>query len=159
MHPSEAFDEQLEIANQDLEDKSSELEFILSFRVNKSLFGMAFEKIHEVVDFFTPTEYPVNAPGHIGIINLRGNVVPIINPFNQGSNQQEKDSLKYVILESSKGYLVGIIVNKARKIEIDKEKLEFSEEDKVISVEGQPLRFLKISAILKNYEESIDDAA
>lgn len=159
MRPEDALNAQKEFATSKGENETSEKEFILSFEINSSRLGMSFERVHEVVDYFSPTNYPFNIEGHIGVINLRGNVVPVIDPFNQDIGEVDPSICKYVILETLNNNLVGVVVSNARKVEIDKEKVSDVIEDEVISLEGKPLRYLKIEAILKSYKEKLDEIA
>lgn len=157
MRPEDAFNSQKEFEDTLEVDDISEKEFILSFETNSSSLGINFERVHEVVDYFPPTSYPFNIDGHIGVINLRGNVVPIIDPFKQDMDKIEPDFCKYIILETLNNNLVGIVVSNARKVEIDIEKISDVIEDEIISLEGKPLRYVKIEGILKNYKENLDE--
>jgi len=162
MQPNDAFNAQKEFTSSleiDEENQNTEEEFILAFEVNSSKIGMSFELVHEVVDFYSPTHYPFAIDGHFGVINLRGNVVPIINPFHQDLQSIDNNSSKYVILETQKGNLVGIVVSNTKKVQIDPDKIVNIIEEDVISLNGYPLRYVKIEAILKNYKERVDEVA
>lgn len=157
MQLKDAFLAQKDILNSNNEEERTEKEFILSFDVNNSKFGIRFDKIHEVVDFFKPTEYPISKLGHVGVINLRGNVIPIIDPFEQPLSEIDLDQCKYVILETENKNLVGIVVSSAKKIEVEKQRIDDIIDDDVISFNNQPLRFMTTEAILKNFQENTDE--
>lgn len=110
---------------------------------------MSFDKIHEVVDYFPMTTYPLQVHGHMGVINLRGNVVPIIDPFNITLADHNLDQCKYVIIETNQSNLVGMIVAKAKKVDIPKELVSEITEEQVVPINGHLLRFLRVDAVLK----------
>ena len=62
-------------------------EQFLTFILNKEIFAIDIAKVREVLEFATVTRIP-RTPGFMrGVINLRGNVVPVIdlkNKFGMG---------------------------------------------------------------------------
>lgn len=155
MLPNEAFDLQKQYETED-ESLNNDNVYILYFKVNESSFALKFDSVHEVVDFFPYTKYPYNVEKHIGVINLRGNVIPVIDPFHQDLSLINSDDCKYVILETENEDQIGLIVNNPKKIEISNSEIEQVKEDKVISLDGTPLRYILASTILKNYEVTED---
>lgn len=148
---------QKQIESDETTPEESDKEFILSFEINGSFFGMSFEAIHEVVDFFDPTRYPIPVEGHLGVINLRGNVIPIIDPFGIKINNQQLKSYKFVILESVGCHLVGMVVSNVRKIEVDRESVSSGPADNIVSINDLPMRILDIDSLLSGYREMKDD--
>lgn len=157
MRPNEAFKLQANSRDEAMVDIKEEKEFILSFEINDGLFGMNFEKVHEVVDYFKARSYPTQVEGHVGIINLRGVVIPIIDPFGMDLENTSTDKCKYIVFESNNGNLVGIVVYNSKKIEVEKSIIEGVDDHKVINYNGSPLRYLNADAILKNYRDKIDE--
>lgn len=154
MQPSEAFKiQQDEMRSIDDIVEKSDRQFILCFQISTSKFGMEFEKVSEIVDYFPPTEYPFKVDKHIGIINLRGNVVPIVDPFQVEIDRNNKENFKFVVIETECGNLVGIIVSNVRKIDVDLVDIDNVDGEKVISVNGEPLRFVKTNTFFKDYRE------
>lgn len=90
-------------------------EYMLEFQIENSVWVISFKNVCEVVDSFPYTEYPTQVNNHLGVINLRGSVIPIVQPFNEMCSQG-----KYIIFETDDGRLLGILVSETKKIEIDK---------------------------------------
>lgn len=62
----------------------SELETVdtnqyLTFKLNDEVFGLAINKVREVLDFTSVTRVPQTPDYMRGVINLRGSVVPVID--------------------------------------------------------------------------------
>jgi len=51
----------------------------LTFRLDKELFGVDIAKVREVLEFSTVTKVPRTPAFMRGVINLRGNVVPVVD--------------------------------------------------------------------------------
>jgi purine-binding chemotaxis protein CheW len=51
----------------------------LTFRLDRELFAMDITKVHEVLEFSTVTKVPRTPDFMRGVINLRGNVVPVVD--------------------------------------------------------------------------------
>jgi purine-binding chemotaxis protein CheW len=152
MRPDQAFELQLEHERSEHGDNYVETEFILSFIINESTFAMDFGVIHEVVDYFPFTKYPLSKSGHLGVINLRGNIVPIIDPYEIKIPEDNFESYKYVIIEVDNNELVGIIVSQTKKIEIEKKYIEDVIDEAVISFENKPMRYITYEKLLSNFE-------
>lgn len=153
MRPSVAFEKQAGLKEFNKVEQAVETEFILSFYINSSWFGIAFDSIQEVVDYYPVSEYPFDVEGHFGIINLRGNIVPIIDPFQQNLEDLDLSSSKYVILQTSNGNMVGIIVNNVKKIEIQKELTNNLIDEKVVAYNHRTLRLINCKCLTKKYGE------
>lgn len=63
----------------------------LTFKLDQEVFGLAIGKVREVLDFTTVTRVPQTPLYMRGVINLRGNVVPVIDLHQKfGLSQTEK---------------------------------------------------------------------
>ena len=51
----------------------------LSFRLDSETFAIDISKVREVLDFTTVTKVPQTPDFMLGVINLRGNVVPVVD--------------------------------------------------------------------------------
>ncbi len=51
----------------------------LTFKLDDEVFGLAIEKVREVLDFTTVTKVPQTPEYMRGVINLRGSVVPVMD--------------------------------------------------------------------------------
>lgn len=59
----------------------------IKFEIDDHLFATEISKIREVVDSWKLTVYPELCHGHLGIVNIRGQILPVINPFNHSVTQ------------------------------------------------------------------------
>ena len=155
MNSNELFKQQKRLLQQQgSEEHLHQDTFILMFQVSGSFLAIGFERVQEVVEFSPFVEYPVHHERHFGVINLRGNIVPIINPFgDKKPSDEEVEQARYIIFESKHDQLVGIIAHHVKKLKIKQSMIDSIENEKIISVGKKPLRFLMTSAILEGYEE------
>jgi purine-binding chemotaxis protein CheW len=74
-----------------VEKGSIEFNQYLTFTLDDEVFGLAIDKVREVLDFTTVTRVPQTPPYMRGVINLRGSVVPVIDlNLKFGMNKTEK---------------------------------------------------------------------
>jgi len=88
---------------------------VIAFRLNEELVGVPIEQIIEITNNRDLTPVPKAPSFVIGVMNLRGKIVPVINlkehlkiPYQIPEDIYEKN--KIVILETPKGE-VGVIVD------------------------------------------------
>lgn len=156
MQPNDIFNDQKNLLDQ-FDDINSFEEhshiFLLTFDINMSKFAIEFNHIQEVLEHFKPTPYPFEVDGHVGVINLRGNVIPIINPFEEEVSSLNSDSTKIIILDSKDKHSVGIVVENVKKVNVDKEFIDEVVAEKVISVDNQPVRYVLVESLLSGFLE------
>ena len=103
----------------------SEKQYVI-FKLCNEEYGVDIKNVQEITEYKETTKIP-NAPDFIeGIINLRGNVTPIISlrkRFNLGTQEINKDSRIIIIKLEEKQ--IGFIVDDASQvITIDSSKIE-----------------------------------
>lgn len=83
------------------DDVSGNLKQYLTFRLNKEIFAVEVFRVREVLDVVNITRVP-NAPSYMrGMINVRGNVVPVMDTrhkFGMGSVGSTTDT-RIIVLE------------------------------------------------------------
>lgn len=93
----------------------------LSFIIGEEQFAVNVTKVLEVLQKQKITKVP-NAPGFIkGIINFRGEVVPVFETRLKFNLQQRKDEESYVIIvlelvSGEEGMRIGAIVDKVKDV-------------------------------------------
>src|SRR5580698_5777249 len=60
-------------------EQNSEMRQYLTFKLGNESFGIDVAKVREILDFTTITEIPRTPEFMSGVINLRGNVVPVVD--------------------------------------------------------------------------------
>ncbi|MBL1261024.1 MAG: purine-binding chemotaxis protein CheW [Thiotrichaceae bacterium] len=115
----------------DVVDVTRELDKYLTFRVGESNFGIDLLRIKEIIEYASVCDIPM-VPSHIrGVINLRGNVVPVIDLAQrigvEGDATESKRSCIIIIdvLVQDESMDIGLVVDAVNKVyEIGEEDVE-----------------------------------
>jgi chemotaxis signal transduction protein len=111
------------------------------------------ERLREVVEATPVTPYPIPEPGHVGIANLRGNLLPVVTPGHLDPTLSALSSRResswsprlLVVFETSDGALIGLGVDGVRKIMVPPEDLPKGDgSEYVVAVRGEPVRLLSV---------------
>jgi len=116
-------DNTVDILNQQLTKISAENQF-LTFKVADEEYGVDVLKVQEIIRYRKPTKMP-NAPDIVkGVINFRGEVIPMVDLRKKFNLElKEYDHFTVVIILEVKSKIVGIIVDKVSDM------LSFNDED------------------------------
>jgi chemotaxis signal transduction protein len=99
------------------------------FRLGGEGYALEVMRVQEVLDWQSLTEVPGGPKFLLGVINLRGHVVPVYDlrlPFGLHKDNQQSRSPCILIVESSSGQefqIVGLLVERVSDV------LEFSHDD------------------------------
>jgi chemotaxis signal transduction protein len=99
-----------------MNDRIVKLEFYLIFRLDKKVFAVSVQNVLEVMEKQEITEVP-NAPEMVnGVINFRGEILPVINTGRKFGNASYELTQKFVIIvlevtTPKKQYMVGAIAD------------------------------------------------
>lgn len=102
----------------------------LTFKLGDELFGVEVCKAREVLDFPEVTKVPQTPEYMLGVINLRGSVVPVINlrqKFGMTAGEQTVDTCVVVMdIEVEGGsVVVGAIADSVEEVlDIDENRIE-----------------------------------
>jgi len=109
--------------NQQLTKISAENQF-LTFKVADEEYGVDVLKVQEIIRYREPTKMP-NAPDIVkGVINFRGEVIPMVDLRKKFNLElKEYDDFTVVIILEVKSKIVGIIVDMVSDM------LSFNDED------------------------------
>lgn len=109
-------------SREEMEGSIQELDKYLTFRVGESDFGIDLLRIKEIIEYASVCDIPM-VPGHIrGVINLRGNVVPVIDLARrigiEGDDETGNRSCIIIIDIKVQGESVdlGIVVDAVNKV-------------------------------------------
>jgi len=102
------------------------------FKLNQEYYGLPIEKVISIEKIGEITRIP-NAPDYIkGVINLRGEVIPVVNlkrKLNIGDNELNTNSRIIVVNEDE--MVVGLVVDFSSEVlEIDREDIDKPPETK-----------------------------
>jgi len=106
-------------------EKISVVEQIMTtFRVGDDTYGVPIEKVREIINFSRVTSVP-RAPDFIeGIINLRGQIIPVIDINKRfGLEATKKTSVSRIIVTQIGNNITGIIVDEVNEVRAYSEDL------------------------------------
>lgn len=88
------------------------------FRIGKEEYAVPISQVKEIINYRSPTTIPLDIESVVGIINLRGKVIPIIDLGKEigieGKNKPNKEE-KIIIIEDSDGAF-GTIVDEVEEV-------------------------------------------
>jgi len=142
-----ANDNTVDILNQQLTKISAENQF-LTFKVADEEYGVDVLKVQEIIRYREPTKMP-NAPDIVkGVINFRGEVIPMVDLRKKFNLELiDYDDFTVVIILEVKSKIVGIIVDMVSDM------LSFNDEDIQTNLEfgsHVDMRFIKGMARLED---------
>ena len=93
----------------------------LTFRLAQETFAIEVLKAREIIDCIDPTKVPQMPAELLGVINLRGKVVPVINlrcKFGMPDAERTRDNCIIIIEIMSDGEkaLIGILVDAVKEV-------------------------------------------
>lgn len=89
-----------------------ELSQYVTFKIDNEMYGVEVLRVHEIVGITKITHVPNSMEFMKGVINLRGNVVPVIDirlKFNM--DPRDYDDTTVILIVELKEYLVGLVVD------------------------------------------------
>ncbi|MEJ2690499.1 MAG: chemotaxis protein CheW [Deltaproteobacteria bacterium] len=102
----------------------------LTFRLGEESFAVDVIKTQEVLDYMGPTRVPQTPPYMLGVINLRGRVVPVIDlrqKFGMPKAERSQDTCIIVmeILIGGEITMVGALVDSVQEVlDLNADQLE-----------------------------------
>lgn len=93
----------------------------VSFKISSELYGINIMDVREVIQLCEITPIP-NAPDFVdGVINLRGEIIPILNlskrfHFKEKTYTEEEELLRSVLVIKVNDLVIGIIIDQINKV-------------------------------------------
>jgi len=90
---------------------------LVSFKVGKEEFGLDILKVQEIIRLRELTRVP-NLPNFVdGVINLRGQVIPVIGLRRRfGINTAEADKRARIVVAEVNGHVLGFVVDEVSEV-------------------------------------------
>lgn len=138
---------------------------IIIFRVSNEEFGVAIAAVQEIIKLGTITHIP-DAPSFIkGLINVRGDIVPVIDIKTRFLLPANEDVAKHIVISKQEGNLFGLIVDEVIEVLRIKESeikstpqlmtsIEKEYLSGVVTYEGRLIIILNLKKILAETELS-----
>ncbi|ALB44884.1 chemotaxis protein CheW [Clostridium beijerinckii] len=88
----------------------TEEQFVV-FHIGKERYAVPIEQVNEIIGYAAPTKIPLSREYILGVINLRGKIIPIINLGQKIciKNKKRNDEQKIIIIEDSEGAFGAIV--------------------------------------------------
>ena len=105
--------------NEKLNDETNNDEVfqIITFKVGKEEFSISILQVQEIIRITEVTSVPNSPPFVEGVINLRGNVIPVIDSRKRfGLPEAERTEASRIIVVESDGKIVGLIVDSVTEV-------------------------------------------
>lgn len=142
------------------EDDVSDKILYLQFKYGEKHYCMATDLIKEIIDLPLFVPFPMEVGARLGVINLRGNIVPICDPDRyfleilsrskaKSSEVFARMNLRLIVFENEAGILLALPVSSVGKTEVTIE--DTRSVAGFIAIEGVPHTKFNLSVI---YEES-----
>ncbi len=136
------------------ENESTQIGFFLHFSIASSQFVIPISDVQEVCEYTPPRPYPVTVKGHLGVINLRGHVIPMISMLPFLSHAQEEEQLmskssnecRLILLRVNNEDRFCILANSVRKVSLSQRSFD---PQQTINLDGFPARALSIDDLLQ----------
>lgn len=129
---------------------NSERLTFLQISLDQSNFLFPIEDVQEVADDLPVRDYPMNLIGHQGVINLRGQVIPVMSLEEHTIHSSLlKSSYRRFVIAQWEGSLFAFSCNTLKKVVLDGPLSDEVMSTKIINLDGKPLRLLSASEIIK----------
>lgn len=114
----------------------------IRFNICGSYYALNIQYINEVVEIPIITPYPVAIPGHLGVVNLSGQILPIIDFTHEYSEQNNTDLLRasclLLVVSFIKNKPFGLIIKQPHHVQVPTNLLETT----TVNIGGAPVRIL-----------------
>jgi chemotaxis signal transduction protein len=139
--------------NQAEKEKPVEELTYLQITVNGSDFLFPIHEVREVAEMPYIRHYPIQNSGHLGVVNLRGNVVPLLSMkcfFQEGENsfQEGLSHHRLVVLYDGHNEVFGVGAESVKKIVIRESVVSLS---KTLTLNERPAQLTEKNEILKKW--------
>lgn len=89
----------------------------LTFSIEDEIYGVEIANVKEIITICTITKVPHTRKYVRGIINLRGEIIPVIDIRERFSKpSKEYDSFTCIIVVEYKDYILGLIVDRVDEV-------------------------------------------
>lgn len=116
-----------------------EQQAFIRFDMDESYYALDIHAVNEIVEIPVITPYPTVIPGHIGIVNLSGQILPIID-FTQTTNRlpSQPDDLLLVV-HFVNWHPFGLMIKHPRRVQVPQKLLVST----TVNIDGMPVRILE----------------
>ncbi|MGZ3688664.1 MAG: chemotaxis protein CheW [Bdellovibrionota bacterium] len=130
------------------ETAENEHRVFLLLTLRKAEFLLPFDQVREVAEFHGLRIYPRESPGHLGLISLRGNVVPVLSvgSIAKEDDQEKCSARRIVVLAGPDEQVFAILASSLKKVALKETDLA---SEGTLSIEGRPVQRIDSRQILE----------
>ena len=143
----------------------------LTFDIEEETYGLFLKDSKEIIKTPKITNVPNTADHIIGVINLRGQVVPVVNlkkKLNLNKGEDESFKEKKIIVTNIKDIIIGVLVDNVREVvtlnvdnieEMTDSRRGLKEDfiEGVVNYDGDLLVIINVEKVLFSDKEKKDD--
>lgn len=109
-------DSTIDLLNLQFTDTENEQQYMI-FMVGNEEYGLEVLKVQEIIRYLVPTKIP-HAPTYVeGVINFRGEVIPVLNMRKRlGLPDKEENEFQVIIVTEVNGKIMGLTVDRVLDI-------------------------------------------
>lgn len=120
----------------------------LFLTIGESAYLYSVDGVQEVAEMLPVRPYPISMVGHLGVINLRGEVIPVISfNINKMGKICDKNKCRLIICKDEDGRF-AFACSSVKKVILSEQQIAEVEKSKITQVEGKPAMLLSISELL-----------
>jgi len=137
---------------EEVEKVISDAVFLISFYVGKTRFATPIDRVKEIVEEAAVTALPVANEVYSGVLNLRGNLIPILSAVRllrsdsatSTTDNSSKKGKRFVVFETKDKEPFAIEATQVHKVECPESELRGLSEvfNEVIRIEETPTHLL-----------------
>jgi len=145
----------------------------LTFDIEEETYGLFLKDSKEIIKTPKITNVPNTADHIIGVINLRGQVVPVVNlkkKLNLNKGEDESFKEKKIIVTNIKDIIIGVLVDNVREVvtlnvdnieEMTDSRRGLKEDfiEGVVNYDNDLLVIINVEKVLFSDKEKKDDKA
>jgi chemotaxis signal transduction protein len=121
---------------------ADEKQTFIQFTMCGSHYALDIHYVSEIVEVPVITSYPEIVSGYLGIVNLGGQIIPVVDFTGKYTNGIEtykvEDTHLLLVADFSENSLLGLIIERPRRVEVPKKMLVSS----TVNINNLPIRLL-----------------
>jgi chemotaxis signal transduction protein len=121
---------------------------LIQFSVKNSTFATSIYSIREIIPLQNITPYPINQEGHLGVISLRGQIVPVVQ-YAGAVLDYKNPHQRILVFELEEGMPFCLLGEKPKRIEIDENLIQESP----INISNTPVKIIHKKELLNQFGE------
>lgn len=89
---------------------------VLTFILQDEIYGIDITEIKEIIAYTKPTKIPKTPEFLVGVINLRGNIIPVVDLRKKFKMQSSESQNEAIVIASFSGVNLGFLVDSVEEV-------------------------------------------